>query len=87
MLMIAHNTGMNTDKNKQSLFDWQTVQDNPPRPQIFIDLDIKDNARQHINYQAQLLKMSGGFTRKLPTDIKAPYKKPVDSTFDGLDAF
>jgi hypothetical protein len=84
MLMYLHNTGMDSDKNKQSLFAWQVVPDNPPRPQSAIDFDRKESLHA-TRYQSQLLqKMNGGFTRKLPADIRAPYKKPLDTASEGL---
>jgi hypothetical protein len=76
---------MSDTKNKQSLFSWQIVPETPLRPQSAIDFDRLESLHA-VRYQSQLIqKMKGGFTRKLPPDIRAPYKKPADS-LDGLDA-
>jgi hypothetical protein len=75
---------METTQNKQSLFAWQQVPENPPRPQSAIDFDRKESLHS-VRYQSQLLqRMNGGFTRKLPTDVRTPYKKPLDTASEGL---
>jgi hypothetical protein len=77
---------MKTTQNKQSLFVWQIVPENPPRPQSAIDFDRKESLHA-VRYQSQLLqRMNGGFTRKLPSDIRSPYKKPPETAIEGLDA-
>ena len=77
---------MSDTKNKHSLFAWQLVPGTPPRPQSAIDFDRHESLHRN-RYQSQLIqKMNGGFTRKLPSDIRAPYKKPPETAIEGLDA-